>query len=537
MKRIFKTFITITALSSLLISCSPLPDEGETKILTFNLGTEPIINPTHAESTADMYVIRETFDGLVRENNGIIAPAIAKSWDISEDGKQITFHLRKSNWSDGHPLTAHDFVYSWKRHMSLSNYQEIWFQTNISGAKSFVINKENFNLVGINASDDYTLQINLDYPTDYLLQILSTGYLMPVPKHIIENGNYDKVNDNWAVNPQTAVSNGPFVLKAFENDHIVLEKNTNFWDAENVKLDGITFYTINEESTAYTAYQNQDIMVLPNLPKDLIPTLLASNDELHQFRGLGTYYYNFNLEHDIWSDIRIRQAFNLAIDRQVIVDAIGDGNIAAYSFVQPGFFETDKSDFNTSGTSYQLQSSADSLKRAKTLLAQAGYPDGKGFPEIELLYNSSESHQKIAELVQEMLLKNLGIKIRLVNQEWAVVKVRREEKDFQFSKGSWTSDYMDPTAMLAIFTSKSIKNASSYNNPEFDQLILEASRTSGQEHFDLLHQAEAILMRDLPLLPIYHYTDSWLINASVVGWEHSIVGIMDFSRADIIRTF
>ncbi len=535
MKRLFTTIISIAALSSLLISCSPLPDEGEPKMLTFNLGTDPTINPTHAEDLADMYVIKETFDGLVRENNGIIAPAIAKSWDVSEDGKHITFHLRKSKWSDGHPLTAHDFVFSWERHMRYSNYQELWLQTNITGAKDYVMSKENFDSVGIHASDDYTLHVNLDYPTDYLLQMMSTGYLMPVPKHIIEAGNYSQEKDNWAIQPETAVSNGPFVLHSYEKDRILVKKNKHFWDADSVKLDGITFFTIDEESTAYTAYENHELMVLPNMPKELIPTLAATSDELYQFKGAGTYYYNFNLEEDIWSDLRIRQAFNLAIDRQVIVDTLGDNNQVATSFVQPGFYEADGKDFNREASGYQLQVGQGSIEKARELLAEAGFPEGKGFPEVELLYNSSEGHQKVAELLQEMLEKNLGIKSKLINQEWAVVKVRRQEKDFVFSKGSWTCDYMDPTAMLAIFTTDSVKNASSYSNPDYDQLILRASQTVGQEHFDLLHQAEAILMEDLPLLPIYHYTDSWLIDASVVGWEHSVIGILDFSRADIIK--
>lgn len=533
MKKILTIIISITTMTAVLLSCSPVKDEGEAKMLTFNLGSEPpSIDPAYSSVLSGSYVIKETFEGLVREMDQKIQPGIATHWETTENDTVITFYLRESNWSDGTPLTAHDFVYSWKRAINpktASTAIDPWLHSNIIGVKEIIYDKADLDTLGVTAIDDYTLRVELTQPTGYFLQLMTLSNFMPVPEKAVTS-NLDKA---WASFKDTAITNGPFVLDSYEiGNKIVLKRNEHFWASDEVKLDGITLFFVEDEATAYTAYQQEELLVIPNMPKKMIPTIKAEHEDFYTFTGYGTLYFDFNLRQEIWSDVRIRKAINLAISRDDIVDALGSVEPAAFSFVSPGFTLNDGTDFNQTAGSYKLSNHQDNIAEAQALLAEAGYPNGEGFPEFDIYYNTKNSNQLIAEMIQEMLKDNLGLQTKLRHKEWTTYLVSRNQRDFTFSKGSWSADLADPVSLLSIFTTDHAKNASGYSNPEYDKLIEAGSAATGNERFRLFQNAEAILMEDLPFVPIHHYVDTWLINNSVTGWTIS-KGIIDFSRADI----
>ncbi len=520
----------------ILTSCANSQDLNDNDVFTWNLGSEPnTIDPTYSGDIAGSTVIRHTFEGLIRESNGISMPGIAKSWDISENQKVITFNLRESLWSDGSPLTSSDFVFAWERAINPktgSTYASIWEFTNIKGISDYIAGTVSFDKVGIYAPDDLTLVIELIQPTDYLLSFLSNSYFMPLQESNFNSGHSDK----WASTKERAISNGPFILENYTlNESIKLIKNANYWDADNVDLYGINFLFIENENTSYMAYENGETHGIANVPNAKVSTLKGEDNNFHIAPLLGTFYFNFNLSHDMWSDVRIRKAFNLAIDRQAIVDTLARNQIPATQFVSPGFIDNDGNDFRDYDSDFDNPIDNSRISEAQELIAEAGYTNGDGFPTFELLYNTSDNNRMVAEMVQEMLKTNLGINCKLAAQEWGVYIDARVSGNFQYSKGSWTADFLDPISMLGIFTSNNPLNASNYSNKNYDQLIEEAINSVGSDKAKLLHDAETILMTDLPIVPIYHYTDIWLINESVINWSRSSFGIMDFSKASFIE--
>lgn len=511
------------------------PAEETEAVLNWNIGADPkTIDPCLNGASDGGDVINQTFEGLVREKSGVIYPGIAETWDVSEDGLTVIFHLRKSKWSDGSDLTAHDFVYSWKRGMdpaTASEYAWIWEYTNIVGAFD-AVNGASLDDVGVKALDDYTLEVKLITPTDYIITLLSFYHFLPTKQSAVE-----LLGDGaWAKNPNTAICNGPFKLTSYRiGEGLTLVKNENYWNAENVKLDRIEGKFIDIASTAYQAYQNGELDFIPTVPAAEIPKLIAEDPNFHVFPLLGTYYYNFNLERDIFKDVRVRKALALAIDRELICETLAAGQVPAAGFVPPGFLDADGKDFFEVAGTYEFATDDSTVKKAQELLAEAGYPGGKGFPEFTIMYNTSEAHQMVAELVQEMLKTNLGINTKLENQEWAVFQDTRREGDFELARGAWLTDFMDPMGMLSIFTSENAYNDPKFKNSEYDVLLSTAAKTRGKEHFDALYKAQDILMNEVPIMPVYHYSDTMLVSPRVVDWDRSVLGTVDFSGAFIAK--
>ena len=556
MKRVLSLMLVFVMVAALFAGCSPKADEttpettaattaapAETtapapadvpQILKWNVGADPkTIDPTLNGASDGGDVINQTFEALTREKSGVVYPGIAESWEISEDGLTITFKLRESKWSDGSPLTAHDFVYSWKRGMdpaTASEYSWIWEYTNVVGAYEAAFEGGSLDDVGITAIDDQTLEIKLNTRTDYIISLLSFYHFMPVKQSAVEA----KADGAWAKDPAVVVSNGPFVLTSYEiGKGLTLEKNPNYWNAENVKLDKIEAVFIDEASTAYQAYQADELFFIPDVPSAEIPRLIAEDPEFYVYPLLGTYYYNFNLKLDLFEDVRVRKAFNLAIDRELICETLGAGQIPAAGFVPPGFLDANGNDFFETAGDYGMATDLSKLDEAKALLAEAGYPDGVGFPEFTIMYNTSEAHKMVAEMIQEQLKTNLGISTKLENQEWAVFQDTRKEGNYELARGGWLTDFMDPSGLLSIFTSLNAYNDPKFNNAEYDQLLSDSAKVGGQEHFDLLYKAQDILMTELPIIPVYHYSDFMLAKDKVVGWDRSVLGTIDFSGASI----
>lgn len=553
-KRLLALLLVLVLASSLaLIGCSKTeePTEGpaenpvetpqeqpaEAAIMKWNIGADPkTLDPVLNGASDGGDVINQTFEGLTREKSGVVYPGIAERWEVSEDGLTITFYLRKSKWSDGSDLTAHDFVYSWKRGMdpeTASEYAWIWEYTNIVGSAE-AVEGGSLDDVGVVALDDYTLEVKLNNPTDYIVSLLSFYHFMPTKKSAV-----DAVADGmWAKDPNHAISNGPFKLTSYKiGEGLTLVKNENYWNAANVKLDGIDGKFIDEASTGYQAYLSGELHFIPtvSIPPAEVPRLIAEDPNFYVFPLLGTYYYNFNLKLDLWKDARVRRALTLAIDRELIAETLGAGQVPAAGFVPPGFLDADGKDFFKTAGTYGIPTDNSGVAEAQKLLAEAGFPGGQGFPEFTIMYNTSDSHKLVAELMQEMFKTNLGINTKLENQEWAVFQDTRKQGDYQLARGGWLTDFMDPMGLLSIFTTNNAYNDPKFKNSKYDELLSKAAVTRGKEHFDVLYEAQEILMNELPIIPIYHYSDTMMASPKLVGWDRSVLGTKDFSGASLVK--
>ncbi len=547
-KRLLALVLVLTMAISLLAGCAqpapaPAPEQpaeqpaepAKEAVFNWNIGADPkTIDPVLNGASDGGDVINQTFEGLTREKSGTVYPGIAESWEVSEDGLTVTFKLRESKWSDGSPLTAHDFVYSWKRGMdpaTASEYAWIWEYTNIVGAFD-AVNGASLDEVGVTALDDQTLEVKLITPTDYIVSLLSFYHFLPTKQSAVEAG----ADGAWAKDPAVAVSNGPFKLTSYKiGEGLTLVKNENYWNAAEVKIDRIEGKFIDEQATAYQAYQAGELHFLPDVPPAEVATLIAESSEFYVFPLLGTYYYNFNMDLPMFQDVRVRKALNLAIDRELIVETLGAGQVPAAGFVPPGFLDHEGNDFFEKSGTYGIATDDSKVAEAQALLAEAGFPGGAGFPEFTIMYNTGAGHQQVAELVQEMLKTNLGITTKLENQEWAVFQDTRKEGDYEVARGGWLTDFMDPMGLLAIFTTENAYNDPNYSNAEYDALLSTAAKTRGAEHFEALYAAQEILMSELPIIPVYHYSDVMLVSPKLQGWDRSVLGTMDFSTASIVE--
>ncbi|MFK5883974.1 MAG: peptide ABC transporter substrate-binding protein [Candidatus Izemoplasma sp.] len=552
MKKLLLVLMTFTLFFG-LAACGE--DEVDDIVLHWNIGADPAtLDPTLNGASDGGDVINQAFEGLVREIDGVIYPGMASEWVTSADGLTVTFTIRESNWSDGTPLTAHDFVYSWLHGMdpaSASEYSWIWEYTNVVGAADFAYGvTDNSDLVGVVATDDNTLVVSLTNPTAYFVSLMAFYHFMPVKQSAVEAGP----DGIWAKDPDLFVSNGPFMLTSYKiNDGLTLVKNPEYWNAEVVGIDVIEGEFIDISSTAYAAYYAGELDVIPSVPTELVPILMAESNEFHVFPLLGTYYYSFNMDLDgdgvnegyaedgLWSNLKLRTALSYSIDREAITDTLGAGQVPAGGFVPPGFLDHEGLDFFEEAGTYGLETDDSNYAQAVTLFAEAAAELGMTVSELqdaleleELLYNTSDAHAQVAQMVQEMWNDNLGFTIPLANQEWGVFQATRSEGNFSLARGGWLTDFMDPSGLLAIFDSSNSYNDPNYYNSVFDDYLSAALTTTDEAtHFEQLYLAQTTFMTDMPIIPVYHYTDTLLVKSYVTGWGRSVLGSIDFSRATI----
>ncbi len=555
MKKVLLILMVVVLVVSAFASCAPTPVEPskaptekpvETPeptpepgpiVFNWNIGADPkTIDPGLNGASDGGDVINQTFEGLVREKSGVVQPGIAESWETSEDGLTVTFHLRESNWSDGSPLTANDFVYSWLRAMdpaTASEYSWIWEYTHVVGAQKFAEGEGTKEEVGVKALDDKTLEVKLESPTDYFVSLMAFYHFLPVKQASVEAG----ADGTWASNPDLAVCNGPFRLTKYTiGEGLVLERNPEYWDAGVVGIDIINGFFIDDQATAFQAYQNGELDFLPEVPPANVPTLMAEDPNFYVFPLLGTYYYNFNLKKEIWSDARVRKAISMAINRELICEALASGEVPAAGFIPPGFKDDKGNDFFATAGTYGLATDDSTVAAAQALLAEAGYPNGEGFPEFTIMYNTGQGHEMVATMVQEQLKTNLGLKTKLENQEWAVFQDTRKEGKYDVARGGWLTDFMDPIGMLGIFVPGNAYNDPKYDSADFVAAInAAAAATDPAEHFKYLYEAQEIFMNDMPVVPVYHYTDKCLVSEKLVDWDRSVLGTIDFSTATIVK--
>lgn len=476
--------------------------------ITYNNAAEPeTIDPAKASGAPDLTVINAVFEGLVRyDKETKIQPGMAKTWDISPDGKTYTFHLRDAKWSNGDPVTADDFVFAWERLLNpdtASDYADKLY--------SYVVNAEeytngdikDFSQVGIKTLDEKTLQVQLKGPVPQFLGITAFGALMPVNKKVVS------ADKDWATKFDTYVGNGPFKMSSWEkNQKMDFVKNENYWDKDAVKLESLTFTAVSEASTELNMFETGQIDFGNNPPLEDIERLI-NNGTVTVGADLSTYYYLFNTKAKPFDDARVRKAFAMAIDRKSIVKNITKaGQIPAFAHVPPGFPDADTAkDFREVGGDYFKEDVA----KAKELLAEAGYPDGKGLPKIELLSNDSESHLKIAQAIVEMWKQNLGISnITVKSEEWGVFLKDLDEGNYQVARAGWSADYLDAMTFVDMFTTTGGNNSTNWSNKQYDDDIAKANVESDiTKRIAFMHDAEKLMMNDMIILPIYYYTNPY----------------------------
>ena len=496
---------------------------NRTGILYWGNGTEPAsLDPHIATGVPEHHIMSSVMEGLVLKDRKSLEPrpGVAESWTISDDGRIYTFKLRDdARWSNGDPHIANDYVWSWWRALqpALGN-QYAYMLFPIKNAKRYYDREtEDFGDVGVKALDERTLQVTLTNPTPYFLQLLDHYSLFPVHQATIEKfGNADQRGTRWSYEGNL-VSNGPFKLDEWKiNRHITVTRNLHYWDNDNVALNGIVFKPVENTVTEERMFRAGQLHVTSNVPADKISTYRKSNStELKIAPYLGTYFYRLNIKTPQLQDRRVRRALGMAIDREKLVENITKGGqIPAYTMTPPGtmgYYPTSTLAFDPEG--------------AKNLLSEAGYPNGEGFPAIEILYNTNEGHRKIAVALQEMWKDYLNIDIKLLNQEWKVYLATESAGDYQMSRGGWIGDYVDPNNFLDMFLCGGGNNRTGWCNEEYDRLILEVapSQSSHEERLAVFQQAETMLLDDMPIIPVYTYTSVKLVDSSVENLDGNIM--------------
>lgn len=476
---------------------------------------------------------------LIVDKDGQLQPGQAESWETSEDGLTWTFHLRDGlKWSDGSDLTAKDFEYSWKRVCDpevAAPYAETVLGM-VKGYDTAIKAKEeggDIEALAVTAQDDKTLVVELSNPCTYFGSLAAFATLSPVQQATVEaNG------DAWATSAETYISNGPFhITEWVPNSHITMSKNPYYWNADAIKLDKLTFALIEDSNAAYSAYQSGELLMIKDVPTEEIPSL-EGNEDYYVDPIIGTYYVSLNLNKEPFTIKEVRQALSLAIDRDYVAETLMQGTYtAATSFMGPGWVDTDGSDFQSNannGEPYMDNSDFEAnVEKAKQLLADAGYPNGEGIPQLTYSTNDTGYHKVVAEYLQQAWAE-IGIDLKVETVEWASFTPMRRNGDYEISRNGWVGDYTDPSNMIELLYSTNGNNDGKYNNPEFDAAIDESRSTTDPEaRSAALHKAEDIMMEDMACLPIAYYNDFWLQSDKITGSWHSPYGYWHFEYADI----
>lgn len=506
------------------------------KELAVQIGPDPeTIDPALNSAVDGGNMLLHAFECLLTVGqDGTLQPGQAETWETSEDGLTWTFHLREGlKWSDGTPLTANDFVYSWQRvcdPMVAAPYAETVLGM-VKGYNEAIAGDT--SALAVSAPDDLTLVVELNAPCSYFGSLAAFATLSPVQQATVEaNG------DAWAVDASTYVSNGPFYMTEWvPGSHITFSKNPNYWNADAIKLDRLKFLLIEDSNAAYSAYQTGEALMIKDVPTEEIPSL-QGNGDFYVDPIIGTYYVSLNLTEEVFQDARVRQALSLAIDREYVAGTLMQGTYtAASNFMGPGWVDTDGSEFMENangGQPYIDVTDFDAnLAKAKELLAEAGYPDGQGFPAISYTTNEAGYHKVVAEYLQQAWAE-LGITLEVNIVEWASFTPMRRAQEYDVARNGWVGDYSDPSNMLELLYTTNGNNDGKFSNADFDAAI-DLSRTTldAAERSQALHTAEDILMEEAGCIPIAYYNDFWLQSDKITGSWHSAYGYWHFMYADI----
>ncbi|MDZ4803535.1 MAG: peptide ABC transporter substrate-binding protein [Candidatus Eisenbacteria bacterium] len=498
-------------------------------ILSYSNGAEPeMVDPGLSVGQPDGNICRLQWEGLTIEHAKTLEPlpGMAERWELSADGLTYTFHLRQARWSDGNPVTALDFLYAWRRVLTAAN------TARYAGIFYYIRNAEGFHKglitdpdqIGIQAPDDSTLIVTLNNPTPYFLSLTSFYSFMPVPRWCVE-----KFGVRWS-RPENVVVNGPFRCTSWKpNNRFLFDKNPTYWDQANVKLDGIVAYSIDDLNTILNLYKAGTTDWNPSgyLPAQYLPYV----KDMADFRTapyLGVYFYSFNVTNEVMKNKWLRKALAWSIDREAICRQLFKGmRIPHANFVAQGF----------EGYPYPKVIGFDPAY-ARECLAKAGYPDGKGLAGLELMFNTSEDHRKLAEIVQAMWKDHLKINVALSNQEWGSYLRNTTGLNYQVARRSWIGDYADPATFLDCMKTGDGNNRTGWSSPEYDALLAEAGRTFDPvARYEILARAETLLLDECPVIPIYNYTLTEMIKPYVRGIEANLTNTNNLKFAWIDRNW
>jgi oligopeptide transport system substrate-binding protein len=521
---LYSVVLILFIVASCSESINPVDSGLENQIYHHGNGSEPQgLDPHIVTGVPEHHILISLCEGLTIPNpnpndmNGYMA-GTAESWSISDDGKEYVFNINKNaKWSNGEPVTADDFVWSWKRILTASlgsQYPDMLYY--LEGAYEYHNGLiDDFDQVGIKSIDEHTLQVNLKNPTPFFLGLLSHYSTWPVHKEtVLKFGDIDDRNGEWT-RPGNFVCNGPFQLKTWElNNKIVVEKNPHYYDASIVQLNEIHYYPVSNVMTEDRMFRAGQLHLTSTLPSQKCPIYIEENPNLRIDPYMGTYFYRINTENEVLKDVKVRKALAYSIDRQLLVDKVTKcGQIPAYSFTPPG----------TNGYQPTTEIPFDPVL-AKSLLDEAGFSEENPFPKLEILFNTSEDHRKLALAIQQMWQINLGIEVELVNQDWKVYLNREMIGDFQISRAGWIGDYEDPNTFLDLMRPNRGNNKTGWENMEYDALVQKANTINNQaERYELLYKAEEILIENMPVIPLYTYVRAYQLSPDVKGFSPHIL--------------
>jgi oligopeptide transport system substrate-binding protein len=489
----------------------------EKQILHVGNGDEiSSVDPHSTSGMPEYHVILSLYEGLVSKNVKTLAiePGVAESWDISADGLVYTFHIRENaKWSNGDKLVANDFVQSWLRGLmpALANeYASSMFV--VKNGQNIYEGKADPKDFGAVALDDQTLQVTLNAPIPYFLQLMDHHSAFPVHIPTIKKfGALDERGTRWT-RPENFVGNGAFVLGEWTpNKYLSVKKSPTYWDAKNVRLNEVRYYPVPKYTIEERMFRSGQLHATYYLPRDKLAVYKNANDPaLRSYPNFATYFYRFNVTIKPLNDVRVRKALAYSIDRKRIVEFVTKfGEPPAYTLTPPyknGYVPNAKMPYD--------------LELAKKLLAEAGFPNGVGFPKLKITFNSADDHKHIAEAVQQMWKDNLGVDIELEGTDWKVFLDKEKQLDYQIDRASWVGDYLDPNTFLEMFVTDNGNNRTGYSNARYDELIAKAALEANKEkRFSYFQEAEQILVDDVPILPFYTYNWNRLVSPSVQGWE------------------
>jgi len=492
-------------------------------VLHFGNGTNiQTTDPHIATGLPEHHVITSIFEGLVTKNPYTLEPepGVAESWDISSDGLTYTFYLRENAlWSNGDLITAEDFRWSWERALTPElAAQNSYMLYPILNAEAFNTGEiSDFSQVGIKVISDLVLEVQLRAPTPFFLQLMDHYITYPVHRETVESfGLYTDNLSRWS-REGNIVSNGPFELTEWQvNSHVRVEKRENYWDADTVKLNAIVFYPTENLITEERMFRDGLLHRTEEVPLDKVPVYLAEDpDSIVIAPYLSSYFYLINTTREPFNDVNVRRALSMAVDRDLLNETVLE------NIMQPAYFLTPP---GTIGYEPPVTFGYDP-EQARALLADAGYPNGEGFPTFEILYNTQENHRKIAIAIQEMWREQLNINVSIVNQEWQVYLESVDNMNYDVARRGWVGDYVDPNTYLDMYITGGGNNNVGFSNPRYDEIVIDEAplKLDNKERFALYREAETILMNEMPIIPIYIYQTKNLKSLDIKGAPSNIM--------------
>lgn len=503
-------------------------DSEEGKVLHLNNGIEPkSLDPSIGFDQVSWDPLNNLMEGLTRLGEDSTAqPGVAEKWDMSDDGLTYTFHLRQdANWSNGDPVVAEDFVHAWKYMLDPETASPAAFLAYfIKGGEAFNTGEGTADDVAVKAVDEKTLEVELEAPTGFFLDLLTNPAFFPINHKVAEE------NPEWHAEAESFVANGPFMLESWEHDsEMVFVKNDQYWDADAVKLDKIHFAMVNDTNTQYQMFKSGELDTA-SIPPELSDQLIDGDDVFIGDYG-GLEFYRFNVTEEPFQNKKIRKAFAYAINRPDIAEfVVKNGVEPAFGFISPGFTNPSGGDFRDANGDLVTLDKEEAKKLLEEGMEEEGY---EALPPIVLSYNTSDTNKAVAETMQDMFKENLGVEVTLENQEWNVFSEAQKNLELQFSRSSFINDYNDPVNFLESFITDSYMNRTGWSNAEYDELIAKGkSETDEEKRWEYLYEAEKMLAEEMIIIPIRYYNTVVLEADGVSGILRHPVGYFDLKYAD-----